>query len=135
MNSILLREAYAYIAAVPDTAVRLDRYRSVDDCGNVSGCLLGHLAMAGFAGLFLDADGCLHAEGVEEEFGSAWDGIAARFGLTRRELIDLVGYRTAEECLVAGSDKELILARFSLLFSRHDLELHSRGYYLHLENV
>jgi len=131
MNAILLREAYAYIAAVPDTHVRLDTYRHVADDGTISGCVLGHMAMAHMFGLSLDSSGCLRcAEG--EQDGEAWLVIAERLGLNLHDLISLVGIRQASEPTNI-SDKELVLDRFQRLFARHAVDLCSRGYYLHLE--
>lgn len=132
MNSILLREAYSLLASIPSTSVRLDTYHHVDGQGNVSGCLLGHLAIAHFAGLSLDADGCLVVPDAEAR--EAWYRVAEIFGLTLDELCGLVGVRETGEA-PSLSDKELLMERFEVLFAAHGLELYSRGYYLFLENA
>lgn len=132
MNSILLREAYSLLASIPATSVRLDTYHHVDGQGNVSGCLLGHLAIAHFANLSLDADGCLVVpdSGADD---TKWPYVAAIFGITNIELCDLVGYRKAEE--PTCSDKELLMLRFAQLFAKYDKTLHPTGLYLFLENA
>lgn len=135
MNSILLREAYSHLAAIPASHVRLDTYHHVDGQGNVSGCLLGHLAIAHFAGLSLDDDGCLLVPDAGSD-DTKWPYVAAIFGITVPELCDLVGYRGDDEPSPAAvNDKELLMLRFAQLFTKYDRTLHPTGLYYFLENV
>lgn len=130
MNVERLRQAYAFMAAQPDSRVNLNLYY-FDMCGRGSGsqgCAVGLLAAAHQFDMYIGTESNMASLDLAPDntiFGHATDMHV--FDLDYSESVNLFGSRNASKydaAYTALSHKELFLKRMELFFAENSIELH-----------